>query len=392
MDPMNDTTLDALIVGARAAGAATGLLLARAGLRVAVVDRGQEGQDTLLTHALMRGGVLQLRRWGLLDRLVAAGTPPVRSATFHYGDETVGVQIKPRDGVEALYAPRRTVLDPLLVSAAREAGAEVRHGLALRNLERDGAGRVVGARLVGLDGAPLRVRAHLVIGADGLGSTVASQVGAAVQRAGHHATAVLYAHLSGLPVEGYHWFYASGVSAGAIPTDAGRTCLFVAVPPARFRAALPDGLEALYREALAEAAPALAARLGAAQREGKLHPFTGRPGFLRQAWGPGWALVGDAGAFRDPITAHGLTDALRDAELLARAVITEGEAGLAGYQAARDQAAGGLLEVSDRIAALHRPLEAMKADHQQLARLLAAEVELLRGLDGDPDARAAAGA
>jgi 2-polyprenyl-6-methoxyphenol hydroxylase-like FAD-dependent oxidoreductase len=88
---------DAVVVGARAAGAATAMLLARAGLRVLAVDRSRLGDDALSTHALMRGAVVQLHRWGLLRAVEAAGTPPVRSAHFHYGDEEIAVPIEPRD-------------------------------------------------------------------------------------------------------------------------------------------------------------------------------------------------------------------------------------------------------------------------------------------------------
>src|SRR5881394_1414992 len=99
---------DAVVVGARCAGAATAMLLARAGGKVLLVDRAQSGSDTLSTHGLMRAGVLQLHRWGLLDAIVAAGTPPVHTVVFDYPDERVCVPIKPSPGVDALYAPRRT--------------------------------------------------------------------------------------------------------------------------------------------------------------------------------------------------------------------------------------------------------------------------------------------
>src|SRR5215831_12691096 len=120
---------DAVIIGARCAGAATALLLARSGAKVLVVDRQAYGSDTMSTHALMRGAVLQLNRWGLIPEIAAAGTPAIRSTTFHYGGEAFRVALKPDHGVECLFAPRRTVLDRLLVDAAREAGAEVRHGV-----------------------------------------------------------------------------------------------------------------------------------------------------------------------------------------------------------------------------------------------------------------------
>src|SRR3954470_19143042 len=116
-----DTTFDVVVVGARVAGAATAMLLARRGVHVALVDRSRLAADTLSTHALMRAGVLQLHRWGLLDRVRAAGTPPVRRTTFRYHDAIVPITIKPSNGVDALYAPRRTVIDPILVNAASEA-------------------------------------------------------------------------------------------------------------------------------------------------------------------------------------------------------------------------------------------------------------------------------
>src|SRR6188472_160967 len=126
---------DVVVVGARCAGAATAMLLARAGHRVLVVDRGRYGTDTLSTHALMRGAVVQLHRWNVLPAVIAAGTTPVRQATFFYGDESVSVPIAPREGIDALYAPRRHVLDRLLVDAARAAGADVAHGVRIKELQ-----------------------------------------------------------------------------------------------------------------------------------------------------------------------------------------------------------------------------------------------------------------
>ena len=143
---------DAVVVGARCAGAATAMLLAREGLRVLVVDRSRYGADTLSTHALMRGAVVQLHRWGVLETLVAEGTPVVRSTTFHYGDEVIRIPLEFRDGIEGLFAPRRTVLDRVLVDAAREAGAEVVYGVRLVSLVRSGDGRVHGVVIEDGDG------------------------------------------------------------------------------------------------------------------------------------------------------------------------------------------------------------------------------------------------
>ena len=177
----NHSRYDALVVGARCAGAATTMLMARCGLRVLVIDRGRYAADTTSTHALMRGGVMQLHRWGVLPRIVAAGTPAVRSTQFHYGEDVVQVEIRPQHGVGALYAPRRTLLDSTLVDAARMAGAEVRHGCTLAALLRHSDGRVSGAVILDDEGRSIEVTTYLVVGADGIGSTVARLTNANVQ-------------------------------------------------------------------------------------------------------------------------------------------------------------------------------------------------------------------
>src|SRR5262245_14825278 len=135
---------DAVVVGARVAGASTAMLLARAGMRVLTIERSAHGSDTLSTHALMRAGVMQLHRWGVLDRIVTAGAPPIRRTTFHYGAEAISVAIKERDGVDALYAPRRTALDVALADASRKAGADVAYGATVTGLLYDNSGRVCG--------------------------------------------------------------------------------------------------------------------------------------------------------------------------------------------------------------------------------------------------------
>ena len=115
---------DAVISGARCAGAATALLLARSGAKVLMIDRQSYGSDTLSTHALMRGAVLQLTRWGLIPDIASADTPTIRSTTFHYGSEAIRVAIKPEHGVDCLFAPRRTLLDRLLVDGCSPPGPE----------------------------------------------------------------------------------------------------------------------------------------------------------------------------------------------------------------------------------------------------------------------------
>jgi flavin-dependent dehydrogenase len=373
---------DAVIVGTRVAGASTALLLARAGLSVLAVDRSARGSDTTSTHALMRPGLMQLHRWGLYSRLVATNAPPIRRTTFHYGSEAVEVPIKSRDGVEALYSARRTVLDRLLADAAAEAGARVLHNVVAGEIVRSSSGRVSGVRLTDAAGETRRVQAGIVIGADGARSGIARAVGAEVLRTGRHRGALLYGYWRDLPLDGTHWYYGKDVAAGAIPTNDDQACVFVAIRPERYTTESAHGLDAVYNEALAATDATLARWVAAAQRDGKLHPFPGRPGFIRQAWGPGWALVGDAECFKDPITAHGMSDALRDAELLAQAVVAGTDEALSVYQAARDRFAGEFLELSDEIASFDWDFARIKTLHHRLSALMGREEDLIRTLDG----------
>src|SRR5262245_723866 len=200
-------THDVIVVGARVAGAATAMLLARQGLRVLLLDRDRYGTDTLSTHALMRGAVFLLSRWGVLDRVIEAGTPPVRRTRFDYGTDSVTVDIKPTFGVEALYAPRRTVLDRVLVDAAGAAGAEIRYGVTVSGLLRDRSGQVVGIHGRDRAGAAFTARARMTIGADGIRSIVARAAGAAMLRVGTGASAIIYGYWSQLRLDGYEWFY-----------------------------------------------------------------------------------------------------------------------------------------------------------------------------------------
>ncbi len=379
---------DVVVVGARAAGAATARLLARHGLSVLLLDRGRYGSDTLSTHALMRGAVLQLHQWGLLERVIAAGTPPVRRVTFRYAGDAIPIAIKPSYGVDALYAPRRTVLDPILVDAAADAGVDVRFGVAVSDVERDAHGRVTGVAGRTRDGHPYRASARIVVGADGIRSTVADRVGAAVLRTGTGVTATTYGYWPGLDVDGYEWNYRRNAASGVIPTNDGLACVFASALPSRVGR---GGVAPLLR-IVAEADPDLAERL-AAMPSPATRTFTGLPGYVRHCWGRGWALVGDAGYYKDPLSAHGITDALRDAELLARAIVSilladaDERDALADYQATRDALSTPLFDVTDVIAG-HRWSDQQIGD--LLLRLNAAmsdELDTLADLAANPAQR-----
>jgi 2-polyprenyl-6-methoxyphenol hydroxylase-like FAD-dependent oxidoreductase len=373
---------DAVIVGARVAGASTALLLARAGLRVLAVDRARRGSDTLSTHALMRGGALLLRRWDLLEDVVATGAPPIRRVTFHYGTESMPVTLKPYGGVDALYAPRRTMLDSLLVNAAEAAGAQCRFGLTVTDLVTHG-GRVVGVVLQDRAGNIRTERAELVVGADGRNSLVAARVAAPTIKAGSHAAAFAYGYWPAEDVDGYHWYYGDGLSAGVIPTNAGQSCVFVAGPPSVLAAASRHRQPAAAQRSLLRRLDGRLADLASAPSEGPVRVFRGLPARLRGAYGPGWALVGDAGCWKDPLSTHGITAAFRDADSLAAAVVAGAASAratdvtLAGYQSRRDQVALAMHPIVDRLASHEWDLAEARLLLLGLSSVMADEVDML---------------
>jgi len=375
---------DAVIVGARVAGASTALLLARAGAHVALLDRTAHGTDTPSTHALMRGGVIQLSRWKLLQDVVDAGTPAVRRTLFHYaGDESVQVSIRPSPGVDALYAPRRHVLDRILVDAAAEAGADVMHRVHATRL-LDAPQGVGGVQAVTAGGKSLLLKARIVVGADGIRSLVANRVNAPVLRQGTSASAVLYRYYAELPVAGYEWAYGDGAAAGMIPTNDGLTCVFVATTPSRMRHLRASGPQQAFDALLSQVAPDLGSRVRCATGVGRWHGWKGIPGFLRRSWGPGWALVGDAGYFKDPITTHGMTDAMRDAELLAEAIVEYLSRNVAdpmplrAYQHQRDVLSSRLFETTEKVAGYDWDMPQVKQLLREVSSAMTDEVELLQ--------------
>jgi flavin-dependent dehydrogenase len=358
MQTANRSRHDVVIVGARVAGAATAMLLARLGHDVAVVDQASFPSDTVSTHSIARSGVVQLQRWGLLDEVLESGAPAIRQVTFHAGGEPVRRVIKEKSGVDLVVAPRRYVLDTILACAALRAGADVRDGVTVTGVRRDGRGRVTGVHGHDRAGAPVELDARFVVGADGLGSRVARSVGAAIDELRPADGAAQYAYYDGIPWTGFEFFVAPRSFAGVFPTHHGQACIWVCTPAADARAARRgagsrvEGFGALLRRS----APELAERLRAARRTSPVQGMLRQPNQLRQASGPGWALVGDAGYHRDAVTAYGISDAFHHAELLAVALdqALRGDAGeaaaLAGYQRQRDQALREIFEITCALA------------------------------------------
>jgi 2-polyprenyl-6-methoxyphenol hydroxylase-like FAD-dependent oxidoreductase len=345
---------EVVVVGARVAGAATAMLLARRGHDVLLLDRAELPSDTVSTHQIARTGVVALRRWGLLDEVLATGAPPLRQITFVTDGTALTRPIRDSAGVDHLVAPRRYALDAVLGDAARRSGARLRTGVTLTGLERDADGRVAGVTIRDRRGRSAAVPARFVVGADGLGSRVARSVDAAVMVDRGAGGATRYAYFIGPDWPGIEFHNAERGLAGIFPTNGNAACVWLCTPEADARAArrAAGTAEAAFAAELRRLAPRLVETLRGARRVsavcGQLHS----PNQLRRAAGPGWALVGDAGFHRDPVSAHGISDAFRDAEFLATSLdaVLRDEAAeaqaMAGYHERRDAAARPVLDLT----------------------------------------------
>jgi 2-polyprenyl-6-methoxyphenol hydroxylase-like FAD-dependent oxidoreductase len=349
---------DVIIVGARVAGSATAMLLARAGLKVLVTDRAAFPSDTLSTHQVQLPGGARLRRWGLLDAVVASGAPPARQVVFDAGPAVLAGRYPAFEGVDAVHSPRRTVLDALLLEAARAAGAEVRERFAVEELLSED-GRVAGIRGREKGGRAVAETARLVVGADGKHSMVARTVGAPAHHELPPRTMGCYTYWEGLPLQGGELYARDRRMTGAWPTNDGLTMTYVAWPVEEFAAFRAD-VEGSFLATLDQAGD-LGQRARAARRAERFRASPDLPNRIHRPWGPGWALAGDAGLVMDPITGQGIGDALRDAELLAGA-LQAGLGGrrplaeaLAGYERDRDRAALPMYRFTTDLAAFAPP-------------------------------------
>lgn len=357
---------DAIIVGARCAGSPTAMLLARKGYKVLMVDRTTFPSDMAFSnHFMHQAGAAAMKRWGLLDRLAATGCPPITEDYFDYGAFSLTGPVPPVDGVSTAFAPRRIVLDPLLAAAAVESGVELREGFSVQDLIWEGD-RVTGIRGHG-QGAEVIEKARIVVGADGMFSVVAKGVNAPEYKSSPGLEGSWYSYWSGVPMKGWHLWLRPYRVIFAYNTNDNLTLIGVAFP-AREIAEIRKDVERHHRETIEQYVPELADRMRAGKREGR---FTGGviPYHVRKPYGPGWALVGDAGYQKDPCTASGITDAMRSAEWLAEA-IDAGLSGrepldqaLAGYEKKRNDSEMAYFELTSQLAALEPP-------PQELAQLL----------------------
>jgi flavin-dependent dehydrogenase len=374
---------DAIVVGARVAGAATAMLLARNGLRVLAIDKAAYGSDTHSSHALMRGAMSKLDRWGLLDQVWERGTPLITGTSFRYGSTHVDIEIPATDTIPGLAAPRRTVLDALMVDAAIEAGATVLHDTRLVGIDRDSHGRVRGVDIAVADDQVLSLTTDLLIGADGLRSTVARQLEVPITRQGDHAAAYVLQYYRDLDMapDAYTWLYGPDIGGGVIPTNDGVFCTFASMRPSEFREVGRRDINAAMDDVFRRLDPELHAASRAATPVGPARSWPGVRGQFRKAVGPGWALVGDAGYFKDPFAAHGISDAFRDAELLADSVLS---GDFDRYESLRDELSTPLFNVLDKIAGYQWDLDTLPGLHMELSMAMRDEGKALRSLERTP--------
>lgn len=320
---------DVIVGGARCAGSPTAMLLARKGYRVLLVDRVTFPADTMRNHFIHGPGIASLKRWELLDRIADSGCPAVRQMTFDFGDFPLTVPVEPVGGVDADYAPRRFVLDALLAQAAVEAGANLREGFSVHELVFEN-GEVVGIRGRSKGGAISEERTETVVGADGLHSLVARAARAPVYDTRPTLTCGYFSYFAGIPLDSMAMAIVDKRFMIAFPTHGGLTCVAVQAPVAEFPSFRSDVEGAFFApiarshwfEDLVRTGRRVERWLGTADL----------PNQYRKPYGPGWALVGDAGYHKDPLTAQGITDALRDAEVLSAAI----DAGLSGRRPIAD--------------------------------------------------------
>jgi flavin-dependent dehydrogenase len=356
---------DVAIVGARCAGSTLALMLARQGLKVVAIDRTVFPSDTMSGHFIQPAGVSCLRRLGLFEALEGLRAPPQETMTVDFGPVVLSGRPAPApDGTCSSHAPRRYLFDPMLADAAVAAGAELREGVSFAEpIVEDG--RVVGMQVKGASGRPDAIRARLVVGADGKRSRVARAVGARAYDTRPSASCMSYGYWSDFDADSTRLFIRDGLFAVTVPSNDGLTFVGFAWPHTNFARVRAD-IGAAFREAAATL-PWVADRLASAKRVGRFIGTGDLDGFFRTASGPGWALLGDAGYHKDPITAQGMTDALLHAELLAAAIVqglSEGnslDSALSEYGRRRDAKAQPMYALTSDLARLAPPTADMAA-------------------------------
>jgi flavin-dependent dehydrogenase len=352
---------DMIIVGARCAGSATALLLARKGYRVLLADKASFPSDTMSGHFIHTRGLACLQRWNVLDRLLATDIPRVPRTIMDTGEVVLEGETLPIDGINYSMGPRRYIIDTLLVQAAVEAGAELREKFTVqRLLEHDGT--IVGIQGRTAGGEVMSDYASMVIGADGMHSLVAREVNAPVYQTHNVLTCCYYSHWSNLPLDTLQMYLAPQGSVVAFPTNNNLALIGISLPYNRFNEVRLD-VTTNFLATVALLAPMLSALTTRATLEERFMGTGDLPNFFRKPYGPGWALIGDAGYHTDPVLGEGISNAFIEAERLVQFIdrgLSEAEtlpAALAEYEVQRNQESIPLYEMTMGVASFKPNVE-----------------------------------
>ncbi len=365
---MAEPEYDALVVGARVAGATVAARLAEQGRKVLLVDRDLFPSDTISTHALAFNAVDSLRRLGVLDHIEAAGFRRI----FRHRAWVEDICIEAPAGPPGTYsiAPRRVVLDQILLDRAVECGAELRLRTRVDGLLVE-SGAVVGGVVQPIGGEKREVRARVVVGADGKQSQVAQWVGAEKYDERPVGRPIYYGYFHGftpLAEPAIDLFFGSDRIGFCFPMRPDEHCLIIEAQQEEFSRIRQDPAR-WFRDEFSTL-PGMAERFQHAQLEGRMLGTRGVENFFRKPYGPGWALTGDAAYVKDPCTGYGIGDALLESFMIAKALGAwldgaEWEATMEAYTQRRDTALRPLYEQTVAAAAArdvaYRQLDPLRA-------------------------------
>ena len=314
---------DVVVVGARCAGSPLATFLKRAGLNVCVVDQTDFPSDTLSTHMFQVSGIEVLQKLGVMDTVLATGAPPITSCYMKFEDVDMSgpPRIRENDQPVPLLCVRRISLDERLVEMAKDSGVDMRLNTRVTELIRKD-GRVTGVRVARRNGQTSTIEADLVVGADGRLSTVARLTGSRRYHVVPSERMSSWAYFRGVPRQDVSKIYYHRLGDDFVVAAPADDDLFIVAvcPSVEYFDSYRTDSEGWFKRAVDGCEP-VAELIANAERVTKFRGLTRFEGFFREATGPGWVLVGDAGHFKDPTPGQGISDALRQVEKLSEAIV-----------------------------------------------------------------------
>ncbi len=363
----SETQYDAIIVGARAAGAVMAALMAQQNFRVLLVDRVTFPKTTLSCPLTFGNTFDVLKRIGVLEKIEAIGAPKLRLYQTQIGSVRLHGRMLPYAGFDYAYQIRRELYDEVIFKhVAQMPNVETRLGFNVTDLIWENE-RVVGVRGREGGGDEIEIRADAVIGADGIFSTIAEKVNAKKYNviAGH--TCIYFAYYENVkpaadePTATIYYDADEHFAFVTANSDSDLTVISISLPASQFER-VRQNYENVHFE-YAQKIPAMVERMCGAKRLSPVYGVSPRDSFYREPFGNGWVLIGDAAYYKDPLPGQGIHDALRSAELATRAFMeyrAQGKGARAWndafsiYHKTRDRETKAMYELTDFYADLER--------------------------------------